>query len=186
MLLFDFKKIERIYSNLVLTDQWKQACNKFKESNIILYYGHGGNLGVADHAAIDTSRLTNFQKTAFSLGSSIQTTSIANDSGYDQLFKEWIKMHTAAFSREKKNKICLIGITATAKSKNFQNALDYIEEQNLSSIYITGKKQEKRSNYHSEIFLDVNSKQDIEVISLALTYEILQECGYDCNQINAI
>ena len=29
-------------------------------------------------------------------------------------------------------------------------------------------------------------KQDIEVISLALTYEILQACGYDCKKFNSL
>ena len=47
-----FRKIGR-------TKEWKQLQEKFNEAEHIFLFGHGGNLGVADHAAIDMSRLTN-------------------------------------------------------------------------------------------------------------------------------
>ena len=43
----------------------------------------------------------------------------------------------------------------------------------------------KRASYHTEILLNLNTKQDIEIVSLALSYQILQSCGYDCNKINS-
>ena len=96
-------------------------------------------------------------------------------------------MYTNALNTNNKNKkLCLFGITATGNSKNFQNALNFIGQNGLSSIYITGKKLEKRSSYHTELFLNLNTKQELEMVSLALTYEILNSCGYDCNKINSI
>lgn len=181
MKLFDFNLIENKYNDTLNSNAWSNACVKFKQSKIILYYGHGGNLGVADHAAIDVCRLTKSDKAGFSLGSSIAATSLANDEGYDNLFKSWIDIYFKAFG---KKEICAIGITSSGKSKNFLNALDYLEERKINSIYFTATRLQKNTNFHDEVFFDVKTNHEAEALSLALTYDLVSSAGYNCPNIN--
>ncbi len=181
MKLFDFNKIENEYNITINSKPWINACQKFKNSKIILYYGHGGNLGVGDHAAIDVCRLTKGEKTGFSLGSSIASTSLANDEGYDNLFKSWLDIHFKAFDMKKD--ICAIGITSSGKSKNFLNALDYLEDKKINSIYFTANKLQKNTDFHDEVFFDVKTNHEAEVLSLALTYDLVSSAGYHCPNI---
>ena len=182
MKLFDFKVIENEYRNVLTSKSWNSACKKFKYSKIILYYGHGGNLGVGDHAAIDVSRLTKGEKAGFSLGSSIASTSLANDEGYDNLFKSWLDIYFKAFDNKKD--ICAIGITSSGKSRNFLNALDFLEEKKINSIYFTANKLKKNTTFHDEVFFDVKTNHEAEVLSLALTYDLVSSAGYNCPNIN--
>jgi len=184
MKLFDFNLIENKYNETLKSKAWSNACEKFKKSKIILYYGHGGNLGVGDHAAIDVCRLTKGDKAGFSLGSSIASTSLANDEGYENLFKSWLDIHYKAF--DKKKEICAIGITSSGKSKNFLNALDFLEDREINSIYFTATKLQKNSNCHDEVFFDVKTNHEAEVLSLALTYDLVSASGYKCPNINKI
>jgi phosphoheptose isomerase len=181
MKLFDFKRIEKEYLNVLSSEAWRKACRKFKQSKIILYYGHGGNLGVGDHAAIDVCRLTKGDKVGFSLGSSIATTSLANDEGYDNLFKSWLGIYFKGF--EKNVDICAIGITSSGKSKNFLNALDFLEEKKINSFYLTASKLKKNTNFHDEVFFDLKTNHEAEVLSLALTYDLVSSAGYCCPNI---
>ena len=50
--------------------------------------GNGGNLAVADHAAIDVARLTN--KAAFAPGSGILASSLIHETSHDQWVKNWV------------------------------------------------------------------------------------------------
>ena len=135
MALFDFKKFDAAYNDIMQSDDWLKACEFYKSSKIILFYGHGGNLGIAEHAAIDVTRITKGEKVGMSLGSSIQTTSLSNDNGYDGLFASWLDF-TIKSLNFKKEDVCCVGITSTGKSDNFKNALKYIEDHDLKSMLL--------------------------------------------------
>ena len=145
-MLVNFNKIHLVYQELLKSKKWNDAVKKYKSSKIILYYGHGGNLGVTDHAAIDLTRLTKNKKIGFSLGSSIQTTSLINDDSFENLFKNWIAIHLESFKKNKKE-ICCIGVTSSGKSKNFHTALNFIKKNNLKSIYFTAVRLDKNEKF---------------------------------------
>jgi len=181
-MLVNFNKIHLVYHELLKSKKWYDAVKKYKSSKIILYYGHGGNLGVTDHAAIDLTRLTKNKKIGFSLGSSIQTTSLINDDSFENLFKNWIAIHLESFKKNKKE-ICCIGVTSSGKSKNFHTALNFIKKNNLKSIYFTAVRLDKNEKFHTELYTDVNAYHESEVVSLALTYELIHSAGYYCPKI---
>ena len=56
----------------------------------ISFFGNGGNLAVADHAAIDTSRLTN--KLGLCPGSGIFASSLINDKGHEKWLEKWVEI----------------------------------------------------------------------------------------------
>tara|TARA_B100001057_G_scaffold500829_1_gene618146 strand:+ start:4230 stop:4784 length:555 start_codon:yes stop_codon:yes gene_type:complete len=182
MALFNYKKISNAYNNIIGSEEWLKACEFYKSSKIILFYGHGGNLGIADHAAIDVTRITKSEKIGLSLGSSVQTTSLANDNGYDKVFSAWLEF-TIKSINYKKEDICCIGITSTGKSENFKNALNYIQENNLKSIYFTANKLSKNEKYHAELYTDLETYHEAETMALGLTYDLISAAGYKCPSI---
>ena len=182
MALFNFNKIEKAYNNIIGSKEWAKACEYYKSSKIILFYGHGGNLGIADHAAIDLTRITKNEKIGISLGSSIQTTSLANDNGYDKVFSAWLDF-TIKSINYKKEDICCLGITSTGKSENFKNALKYIKDNNLKSIYMTANQLFNNDEYHAELFTDLETYHEAETMALGLTYDLISAAGYKCPAI---
>ena len=47
-----------MFYEVVNSDDWKELQEKFNQADDIFVLGHGGNLAVASHAAIDISRLS--------------------------------------------------------------------------------------------------------------------------------
>jgi phosphoheptose isomerase len=182
MALFNFTKFETAYRDIMKSEEWIKACDYYKSSKIILFYGHGGNLGIAEHAAIDCTRITKSEKIGMSLGSSIQVTSLANDNGYDSLFATWLE-YTVKALRLGKEDICCVGITSTGKSENFKDGLKYIEENNLKSIYFTANTLQEYKGYHAEIFTDLETYHEAETMALGLTYDLINAAGFKCPSI---
>lgn len=182
MALFNFIKMQKAYNNIIGSEEWTRACKFYKSSKIILFYGHGGNLGIADHAAIDLTRISKNEKIGISLGSSIQTTSLANDYGYDKVFSSWLEF-TIRSINYKKEDICCLGITSTGKSENFKNALSYIKKNNLKSIYFTANKIEKKDNHHAELFIELETYHETETMALGMTYDLISSAGFRCPSI---
>ena len=54
------------------------SLDKFNKCDDIYVLGHGGNLAIADHAAVDITRLSNGTKNAMCPGSGIVATSLIN------------------------------------------------------------------------------------------------------------
>jgi len=182
MALFDYTKFDIAYKDIMKSSEWNKACEFYKSSKIILFYGHGGNLGIAEHAAIDATRITKSEKIGMSLGSSIQTTSLANDNGYDNLFTAWLDFTIKSLSLKKED-VCCVGITSTGKSKNFKEALKYIEDNNIKSIYFTANTLKNNKDYHAEIFTDLETYHEAETMALGLTYDLISAAGYKCPKI---
>ena len=62
--MLNFENIGERFVEVVHSDEWKALQQKFNASNDIYVLGHGGNLAVADHAAVDITRLSNGTKNA--------------------------------------------------------------------------------------------------------------------------
>ena len=87
-----FRKIGR-------TKEWKELQEQFNNAEHIFLFGHGGNLGVADHAAIDMSRLTN--KNVIAPGSGILATSIISDESFETWLGKWLEIRTRGLDKSK-------------------------------------------------------------------------------------
>mgnify|MGYP003706479143 FL=1 len=115
--LCDFENIESRVNDVINTPEWDKFIKLFKNAENIYIVGNGGNWAVATHAAVDLSRLTD--KKIHSLDSTCYMSSIANDAGYENVFKKWLETYSI-----KKSKSLLICFSATGTSKNIINALN--------------------------------------------------------------
>lgn len=56
--MLDIEDFERKYRAIVNSEQYTQLQEVYNKAKYVFFFGHGGNMGVAEHAAIDHSRLT--------------------------------------------------------------------------------------------------------------------------------
>ena len=77
--MLNFENIEEKFKKIVESEEWQSLQNKFNSAQTIFVLGHGGNMAVADHAAVDITRLSNGTKNAMCPGSCVVATSLIND-----------------------------------------------------------------------------------------------------------
>ena len=83
------------FGEIVHSEEWKELQNKYNECDDIYVLGHGGNMGVADHTAVDMTRLSNGTKNAMCPGSCVVATSYINDTDFDHWMMDWLKARTS-------------------------------------------------------------------------------------------
>ena len=72
--IVDMEDLYEKFNFLMNSEEWLKLENDFIDLEHIFIIGNGGNMSIADHAAVDISRLTN--KNAICPGSGIVATSI--------------------------------------------------------------------------------------------------------------
>lgn len=164
--MFDWQKIEYEINSAIEKNNFQKFLQNFIKAKSIGYIGHGGNLAIADHAAIDATRHT--EKNCIAPGSGILVSSLFNDFN-DEWQSVWV---------QKTNCDLYIVITASGKSKSIQNTINYLEKNNIDYIVITGT-----HSFINEILLNLDSYHEFEVAALAFTYKILEKAGYNCPKI---
>ena len=100
--MLNIENMDQKFHKVVQSDEWKELQTKFNQATNIYVLGHGGNLGIADHAAVDISRLSNGTKNAQAPGSAIVDTSLINDTNFDQWMVQWVKQLTTGMTLEQK------------------------------------------------------------------------------------
>ena len=63
--MLDIGNIDYLINELKEKQDWKNLQTLFNQSESIIYVGHGGNLAIADHIAVDTVRLTQNKSNLF-------------------------------------------------------------------------------------------------------------------------
>jgi len=165
-MIFDWKRIEKIANSARWSETMANFIVEFRKAKTVGYIAHGGNLGIADHAAIDATRHT--EKMCYAPGSGVVATSLFNDCG-DDWQKSWIE-HTKLDA--------YIIITTTGKAESITRAVTYLEDNNIPHLVITG-----RPHFAHEVVLDLEYYHEMEVAALATTYNILDLAGYTCPKI---
>ena len=77
--MLNIENISERFIEIVRSPEWIEFQEKFNNCDDIYVLGHGGNLAVADHTAVDITRLSNGQKNAICPGSGVVATSFIND-----------------------------------------------------------------------------------------------------------
>ena len=80
--MLNFENIGDKFVQVVHTPEWEQLQEKYNQCNDIYVLGHGGNMAVADHAAVDMTRLSNGTKNAICPSSGVVATSYINDTSF--------------------------------------------------------------------------------------------------------
>lgn len=164
--MFNFSQIDLEIQKARETDTYKNFVSAFSRADSVGYVAHGGNLAIADHAAIDAARHSG--KRCVAPGSGVVATSLFNDHN-DDWQREWIKMTRCD---------AYVLITASASSLAFERAAGLLEQDSRPYIVISG-----RETLFGGITLDLHSYHEFEVAALAMTYNILNDAGYECPKI---
>lgn len=164
--MFNFNMIHSCVEMARMFPSYKKFVKLFKYADTVGYIAHGGNLAIADHAAIDASRHTG--KRCLAPGSGVVTTSLFNDCG-DDWQREWIKSSKCD---------AYVLITASASSKPFSRALEYLIENDMPYLVISGVPLEAK-----HVHLPLLTYHEFEVAALSMTYNILNDAGYECPKI---
>jgi len=174
----DIDQIKTAIEQIYQSKEWKDAIEVFKASKRIFFIGHGGNLAIADHAAIDCTRLCMGEKVGVAPGSAVLATSLINDKGWDNWFKVWLTFENSISSVP----ACAIVLTSTGKAADISKAVEYCLEQNIPVICMTGIPiaQFKDAPGYTEVLLRVHTYHDAEMLSLGLTYDFYSAAGYTC------
>jgi len=179
----NFENIGDKFLEVTNTKEWAELQQKFNDCPDIFILGHGGNLGVADHAATDISRLSNGTKNAQAPGSGIVATSLINDSSFDDWMVHWLRQRTVSQTQEQLNKTFVLGISSSGKSVDIIRALEDAQSRGMQIAMITSYPIPVKIEELTEVVLGAEYYHTAEVLTLLLTYELTHGSGKVCPPI---
>lgn len=179
----NFENIGDKFLEVTNTKEWAELQEKFNKCTDVFILGHGGNLGVADHAAVDISRLSNGTKNAQAPGSGIVATSLINDSSFDDWMVHWLRQRTVIHTEEQLGNCFVLGISSSGTSKDIIKALEDAQTRGMEIAMITSYPIPAKIEGLTEVVLGAEYYHTAEVLTLLLTYELTHGSGKVCPPI---
>ena len=179
--MVELEQLEIKLEKTVKSPEWLTVEKAFKQAENILLFGNGGNMSIADHGAIDISRLTD--KNAICPGSGIVCSSIIGDQGFEQWLETWVSYR---FRNLDPKKTLLIGFscsTSGPSSNSIVSALELGKKQGATSALVSAT---EKSNLDPDIIpvnLDVIHYHTSEILSTILFYQLIHSAGFKCPTI---
>ena len=164
------------------TKEWEKAQDDFNKSTTIYIIGNGGNLAVADHGAVDITRLS--KKLAIAPGSGIVATSVIGDSSIDTWFLNWLKAHLDVVSPQDISKSMVIGVSSSGTASNICSCLFYAKSIGMNTLMLSGRSEVKDLHTFNTVELGTDYYHTGEVISLLLFYQLIHGSGSSCPSIS--
>lgn len=181
--MLNFENLDEKFVKIVNSEAWKDLQNKFNDSNDIYVLGHGGNLAVADHAAVDITRLSNGTKNAMCPGSAVVATSLINDSSFEQWMVQWLSSVTSTRSKSQMSRSLVLGISSSGTSTDVIKALQWANDRNMNIAIISSKEIPVEIHGLTKVLLGAEYYHTAEVLTLLLTYELTHGSGNVCPPI---
>ena len=181
--MLNFENLDEKFVRIVNSENWQDLQDKFNSSNDIYVLGHGGNLAVADHAAVDITRLSNGTKNAMCPGSGIVATSLINDVGFDQWMVAWLSQRTCTKNKTQQKKSLVLGVSSSGTSTDVLKALQWASDQGMKVAMITSRPLNVKVPKLTVVELGAEYYHTAEVLSLLLTYELTHGSGKVCPPI---
>tara|TARA_R110000851_G_scaffold133481_1_gene268382 strand:- start:13297 stop:14265 length:969 start_codon:yes stop_codon:yes gene_type:complete len=181
--MLNFENLDEKFVKIVNSNNWKDLQNKFNNCNDIYVLGHGGNLAVADHAAVDITRLSNGTKNAMCPGSGIVATSLINDVGFDQWMVAWLNQRSSTRTSSQIKQSLVLGISSSGASTDVIKGLQWAQDQGMSVAMITSRPLNVKVPNLTIIALGAEYYHTAEVLTLLLTYELTHGSGNVCPTI---
>lgn len=182
--MIDIENIGERFFNIASSSEWQELQDKYNYCADIYVLGHGGNMGVADHTAIDMTRLSNGTKNATCPGSCVVATSLINDTDFDQWMTAWLQHRTATRTPEQIDKSLVYGISSSGTSKDVLNALKWASMRGMKTCLITSKPTDIKIEGLTQIILGTEYYHTAEVLTLLLQYQLTHGSGNECPPIN--
>lgn len=180
--MVDFENFNSKIENIANSKEWKEVEKIFTNSENVFLIGNGGNMGVADHAAVDMSRLTD--KNVLCPGSGITATSIIGDNSFDSWFKVWLEHRFRTINKAKSVVIAFSCSTNSESSNSIIEALNFSVENNVEAVLIAAVPKIDLNSKIKFINQDTIYYHTSEVLSLALTYQLIHSAGFHCPTIS--
>ena len=181
--MLDIENFDRKFEHIVHSHQWKKLEKLFAKAEFVYIFGNGGNMGVADHAAIDIARLTD--KNAMCPGSGVRATSIIADTNFEDWFKNWLEMATRGIDKSKCLVIGLSCSTVGASSNAIVNACNWASDNGMAcSMWAAQPKNNGVNKDILQIIQHAKYYHTSEIMSLALTYQLTHSAGFNCPTIS--
>tara|TARA_Y100000592_G_scaffold18396_1_gene27942 strand:+ start:350 stop:1333 length:984 start_codon:yes stop_codon:yes gene_type:complete len=181
--MLDFENIDQKFVEVVHSDAWKELQQKYNDCEDIYVLGHGGNMAIADHTAVDMTRLSNGTKNAMCPGSCVVATSLINDTSFDQWMVAWLQQKVSTRTRTQMSKSLVYGISSSGKSKDVINALQWAVDNGMHACMVTAKPIDTDIKNLTQVVLGVNYYHTAECLSLLLQYELTHGSGNVCPAI---
>tara|TARA_B100000579_G_C22798250_1_gene838312 strand:- start:836 stop:1432 length:597 start_codon:yes stop_codon:yes gene_type:complete len=179
--LLPTEKLDQLLYEIVSSEAWQKAQEDFNQSEIIFIIGNGGNLAVADHGAVDITRLSD--KLAIAPGSGILATSVIGDSSINTWFLNWLKAHLKVMSKDK-SKHMVIGVSSSGTASNICGCLEHASQNNMKTLMISARNLENLSKDYNTVQLGTDYYHTGEVLSLMLFYQLITGSGASCPSIS--
>lgn len=181
--MMNIENIGHRFTEIVNTPEWKELQGKYNKCNDIYVLGHGGNMGVADHTAVDMTRLSNGTKNAMCPGSCVVATSLINDTSFDQWMVAWLQQRTSTRTKAQMKKSLVYGISSSGKSKDVNKALQWAVDNGMEVCLITGNEIVEKIKGLTQVVLGVDYYHTAECLSLLLQYQLTHGSGKECPPI---
>ena len=181
--MLNFENLDEKFVSIVNGQSWKDLQGKFNQSNEIFVLGHGGNLAVADHAAVDITRLSNGTKNALCPGSGVVATSLINDVGFDQWMVTWLNQRTCTRTKSQLKNSLVLGVSSSGTSTDVIKALQWANDQGMNIAMITSRPLNVKVPNLTIVELGAEYYHTAEVLTLLLTYELTHGSGKECPPI---
>jgi len=179
--MVSLENLEGKVKKVVRSTEWRTLQEKYNNATHIFYFGHGGNLGVSDHAAIDASRLTD--KNIIAPGSGILATSIISDESFETWLAKWLEIRSRGLDKSKCLAVGMSCSTTGASSDSLVHALNWASENGMDSCLWSAQPKENLNDDIIPISFDCMYYHTSELMSLALTYELIHGAGFKCPSI---
>ena len=181
--MMNIENIGHRFTEIVNTPEWNELQEKYNKCDDIYVLGHGGNMGVADHTAVDMTRLSNGTKNAMCPGSCVVATSLINDTSFDQWMVAWLQQRTSTRTKSQMKKSLVYGISSSGKSKDVNKALQWAVDNGMEVCIITGNEIVEKIKGLTQIVLGVDYYHTAECLTLLLQYQLTHGSGKECPPI---
>ena len=181
--MLNFENIGERFVKVVNSPEWLQLQEKFNSCDDIYVLGPGGNLAVADHAAVDITRLSNGTKNAMCPSSAVVATSLINDTNFDQWMVSWLACRTSTRNKSQMRKSLVLGVSSSGKSTDILRALQWASDHNMQIALISSMDINIEIPSLTKVILGANYYHTAEVLTLLLTYQLTHGSGNVCPPI---
>jgi phosphoheptose isomerase len=179
----NYENIGFRFEEVINSAEWIELQEKYNKCDDIYVLGHGGNMGVADHTAVDMTRLSNGTKNAMCPGSAVVATSLINDTDFDQWMVTWLQHRTCTRTKTQMKKSLVYGISSSGTSKDVLKALQWASDNGMQTCIITAKPIPIEISGLTQIILGVDFYHTAEVLTLLLQYQLTHGSGNTCPPI---
>jgi phosphoheptose isomerase len=179
--IVDMENLSLKFDEIINSQEWLSLEKDFKETNNVFVLGNGGNLSVADHAAIDITRLTD--KKAICPGSGITATSIIGDNSFEVWFQKWVEYNMRFLNPKDITLIAFSCSTTGASSSSLLRALEWAADRGGRCHMICAREKSLKPARINFINQDVVYYHTSEVISTMMFYQLIHCAGFECPSI---